>query len=188
MTPGIGHNLGPSMARGAEYRLYQWKKARDAAMPKNIPLMVVKMHAARAKELGLDYATYATLRKATGRGISGLLFSSNALGVLQTDALCMPRARGDVVRGLRNVRKMALVHAPLTADAVLEANPVLDSVALAPRFTDSWGAMRDQLRQFIMTQRLNGDQVLVIGDTAMERDWKATARAAGYLEAGRYFS
>lgn len=188
MTPGIGHNLGPTMERGAEYRLYQWKKARDVAMPKTIPLMVVKMHARRANELGLDYATYATLRKATGRGISGLLFSSNALGVLQTNSLRMPKAQGDVVRGLRNVRKMALVHAPLTADEVREANPALDAVALAPRFTDSWSAMRDQLRAFITAQRLIGDQVLVIGDTAIEREWKSAARAAGYLEAGRYFS
>jgi len=29
--------------------------------------------------------------------------------------------------------------------------------------------------------------VLIIGDTALERDWSAAARAAGYLDAARYF-
>ena len=33
-----------------------------------------------------------------------------------------------------------------------------------------------------------GDQVLVIGDTAHERDWSTAAQAAGYLAAERYFA
>ena len=44
------------------------------------------------------------------------------------------------------------------------------------------------LGAFITDQRLARDQVLIIGDTALERDWTAAAQAAGYLEAGRYFA
>ena len=53
MIAGIGHNQGPSLERGQKWRTFQWQKAREAAMPSAIPLMVVKMRVARARELGL---------------------------------------------------------------------------------------------------------------------------------------
>lgn len=176
------------MERGQKWRSFQWQKARDAAMPKAIPLMVVKMHVARAHQLGLDYPTYAAVRKATGRDIMGLLFSSNALRVVRAGAPYMPVARAEVLDAVTNARKLALVHAPLQTDMIELANPVLDAVGAAPKFTDSWGDMRDHLGGFITRQSLNRDQVLIIGDTSLERDWGTAAQAAGYIEAARYFS
>ena len=187
MSPGIGHNQGPTLERGHKWRTFQWQKARAAAMPKTIPLMVVKMHVARAHQLGLDYPTYAAVRKASGRDIMGLLFSSNALGVLRADAPGMPVAREAALSAVRGAQKLALVHLPLRVDSVQAANPVLDRVAPAPKFTDSWSDMHAHLRGVIGAGRLAGDQVLIIGDTGLERDWTAAARAAGYLEAARYF-
>jgi hypothetical protein len=188
MIAGIGHNQGPTTERGGRYRAFQWQKARDAAMPKAMPLMVVKMHVARARALGLDYPTYAAVRKATGRDIMGLLFSSNALRIVRADAPGMSVARDEVVSAVQGARKLALVHAPLNADAVGAANPVLDHVAMAPKFTDSWADMRDHLGGIITGQRLSRDQVLIIGDTGVERDWGTAAQAAGYLGAQRYFA
>lgn len=175
------------MERGRLWRTYQWQKARAAAMPKTMPLMVVKMHVARARALGLDYPTYAAVRKAAGRDITGLLFSSNALRIVDAAAPQMPLARSDVLGRVTDAKRLALVHAPVKAEAVALCNPVLESVARAPKFTDSWTEMRDHLGGFVADQRLVSDQVLIIGDTALERDWSAAARAAGYLEAGRYF-
>ena len=71
--------------------------------------------------------------------------------------------------------------------AIKLANPVLDAVEGAPRFTDSWGEMRAHLGDVLTDQKLLGDQVLIIGDTAFERDWTTAARAAGYVTAGSYF-
>lgn len=188
MTPGIGHNQGPTMERGHKWRAFQWQKARNAAMPKAIPLMVVKMHVARARALGLDYPTYAAVRKATGRDIMGLLFSSNALRVVRAEAPRIPVSREDKLTALEGARKLALVHAPLAPTLVAAANPVLDDASPAPKFTDSWGEMRAHLGGVIGAQGLLRDQVLIIGDTALERDWTGAAQAAGYLEAERYFS
>lgn len=42
------------MERGMKWRAFQLQKAREVAMPKANPLMVVKMRVARARELGLD--------------------------------------------------------------------------------------------------------------------------------------
>lgn len=187
MTPGIGHNQGPSMERGQTFRAFQWKKAREAAMPKTIPLMVVRMHVRRAHALGLDYPTYAALRKASGRDIMGLLFSSNALRVVRADAPQMPLPRSVAVSAIEGAQKLALVHRPLHAGQVAQANPALDHVDAAPKFTDSWSDMRDHLSRVITDRKLVSDQVLIIGDTALERDWSAAARAAGYLDAARYF-
>lgn len=187
MSPGIGHNQGPAMDRGVAYRRFQWQRARDRAMPKTMPLLVVRMHVARAHALGLDYPTYAAVRKATGRDIMGLLFSSNALRVVRAEAPQMPLARERAVRAVEGARRLALVHAPLAAADVGAANPVLDAVGPAPTFTDSWAEMRAHLGRFVMDQQLVRDQVLVIGETAFERDWGAAAQAAGFLEAQRFF-
>lgn len=185
---GIGHNQGPSMERGKVWRTFQWRQARAAAMPKTMPIMVVKMHVARARALGLDYPTYAAVRKATGRDVMGLLFSSNALRVVRAEAPYIPVERGEVLSAVRGAHKLALVHAPQVPGNVAQANPVLDAVGYAPKFTLSWSDMRDHLGGFVNDQRLARDQVLVIGDTAIEREWGAAAQAAGYVEAARYFS
>ncbi len=183
----MGHNQGPTMERGQKWRAFQWQKARAAAMPKAMPLMVVKMHVARARALGLDYPTYAAVRKASGRDIMGLLFSSNALRIMDARAPQMPVARADVLGAVSGAKRLALIHAPVAPETAATCNPVLDGVAPAPRFTNSWAEMRHHLSGFITAQRLVSDQVLIIGDTALERDWSAAARAAGYLEAGRFF-
>ena len=187
MTPGIGHNQGPTLERGQKWRAFQWQKAREEAMPKAIPLMVVKMHVARAHALGLDYPTYAAVRKASGRDIMGLLFSSNALRILRAEAPRMPLARSEKLAAVQGARRLALVHLPLGASSIGAANPELDAVARAPKFTDSWSDMAEHLQRAITDQSLARDQVLIVGDTMTEREWSAAARAAGYVEAARYF-
>lgn len=187
MTAGIGHNKGPSMEPGHTWRTFQWQKAREAAMPKTIPLMVVKMRVKRARELGLDYKAYAAIRQATGRDILALLFSSNALRVVRADAPQIPVHEAEVLNAVQGAQKLALVHRPLDPAVIGAANPVLDFAGAAPTFTDSWSDMRDHLNGAVQGRKLVGDQVLIIGDTALERDWSAASRAAGYLEAGRYF-
>jgi hypothetical protein len=186
--PGIGHNQGPTLEPGHRWRTFQWEQARKAAMPSAIPLMVVRMRVRRARELGLDYKAYAAIRQATGRDILALLFSSNALEVVRAEAPQMPVRRSEALEAVQGARKLALVHRPIRADRMGAANPVLDAVGPAPLFSDSWGEMRGHLSDFVSRQRLSGDQVLIIGDTALERDWSAAARAAGYLESGRYFA
>ncbi|WP_428928481.1 hypothetical protein [Marinibacterium sp. SX1] len=184
---GIGHNQGPAMDRGVTWRTYQWKKARQELMPKTIPLFVVKMRVRRAAELGMDYATYAKCRQATGHDILALLFSSNALRVIGPGAE-MPDAEARALEQVRAAKKLTLVHRPKEPGAVLQANPVLDAAGAAPRFTDSWAQMRDQVRGFIRAQALPARQVLIIGDAPLEAEWSTAAQACGYLPSAEYFT
>ena len=99
----------------------------------------------------------------------------------------VPVARGDALSAVEGARKLALVQMPVDPGMVAQCNPVLDATARAPLFTDSWSEMQGKLGRFMAAERLVGDQVLIIGDTALERDWGTAARAAGYLDADRYF-
>jgi hypothetical protein len=180
---GIGHNRGPSMAPGAGWRRYAWKRARAELLPK-LPLEVVRLRVRRSRELGLDYKTYAGVRAATGRDLVAFLFSSNALRV-RPGALRMSEERSEKLGDLRACGRLALIHLPLDPGAVAAANPVLGSTGRAPAFTDGWGEIREKVCGVIGP--LPRDGVLVIGETGLEREWSEAGRLAGYLPAERFF-
>jgi len=177
---GIGHNSNHDPA-GYTGRLHQWRRARRALLSSRLPVEVIRSRVARAAALGLDFSTYASVRAATGRDVTALLFSSSALGMLrraELDAAAAARlAQVEAVRGV-------LVHAPLP----VAAPPPLDWADRAPAFTDSPSAASGRLRAVLRDRALPADAVLLIGATSVEREWCAAMRAAGWLDAERYFS
>lgn len=181
---GIGHNGGPSMDEGASWRAHCWRQARAALLP-TLPVEVVRLRVARARELGLDYRTYAGVRASTGRDLVGFLFSTNALRLLRaTDRLPEEvRARLAELRADR----AALVQPPLDPRAVLRLAP-LDAAHAAPRSTDTWAAARDRVRAMLRDRRLPPDAVLMVAETGPEREWAEAARMAGFLPGARYFA
>ena len=181
----IGHNGGPTLEPGHSWRSYQWRKAKKKLMPNTIPLTIVKMRLRRAAELGMDYKTYAALRQASGRDICGLLFSSNALEIYAGQS-AMPKDRRDKVAAVEAAQRLAAVQAPSDPARVLDANP-LDATVKAPSLIHSWSETRRQLVSFLGDRRLSGGQVVLIGETALEEEWAAAARAAGYLTSQTYF-
>ena len=184
---GIGHNGGPTMERGHSWRTYQWRKAQKALIPKTIPLAIVKMRVRRAAELGMDYKSYAAIRQATGRDICAFLFSSNALGILGQGTPRIPQLQAAKLAGVKHASRLALVHLPHDPDAVLAAEEVIDAAGRAPDLRMPWSTMRQHLGDFVRARKLVGDQVVIVGDTALEAEWTAAARAAGYVSAERYF-
>jgi len=180
---GIGHNNGPSMDRGFTYRRHVWDKARKDLVP-TLPLFILKMRVKRAKELGLDYKTYAGVRASTGRDVIGFLFSSNAL---RMTSVRLDDRHARALTQIKDAGKVALIHRPLFADHVAAENIELDAAYPAPTLTQSWAVMRDQVRGALLDQKLPRDGVLVIGDTTLEREWADAGRTAGYLPADRYF-
>ena len=184
---GIGHNGGPTLERGHTWRSYQWRKAQKALMPNTIPLMVVKMRVRRAAELGMNYKAYAAIRQATGRDICGFLFSSNALRILGGPEARIPQPRSDKLAHVKGAGRYALVHMPLDPAEVTRGEDVIDAATHAPDLRMPWGQMRSHLTGFVRERRLAGDQVVVVGDTVLEAEWTAAARAAGYVSAEQYF-
>lgn len=182
MTAGIGHNRGPASDEGESWRRFAWSKAREALLP-TLPIEVLRLRVNRAKQLGLPYKTYASVRASTGRDVIGFLFSNNALRVSKAGQM-VPADRVAVLAGLNGCDRVALVQASLLPGFQAEG---LDGVYPAPAFLDPWPAMRDHLRGVIRARGKPADGFLLIGETAFERDWAEAGRTAGFLSGARYF-
>ncbi|MCB6178731.1 hypothetical protein LHP98_11390 [Rhodobacter sp. Har01] len=178
----IGHNGGPSMEGGVSWRRHCWRAAREALLPV-LPIEVLRGRVKRAAELGLDYRTYASVRAASGHDVVAFLFSSNSLRV---NAL-RPAAPAEVAAKLALVQagRKGLAVAPLTAQALALANPSLEDCHPAPFALARWGEMRAALRAAL--GKLPGDAVVLVGAHALEAEWCAAGKLAGYLPAERYF-
>ena len=178
----IGHNRGPSLEGGGGWKTHCWRAAREGLLP-TLPIEVVRLRVKRAKELGLPYKTYAGVRAQTGNDVVGFLFSSNALRV----SILSPDLPADRAAKLAAVQanRIGLATAPLSATALV-LNPELDAAYPAPYamagFRDTAAALRRALGQ------TPADRVILIGDGALERDWCAAGRLAGWIAADHYFS
>ncbi len=179
----IGHNRGPSLEGGVSWRRHCWSAARAALVP-TLPIEVVRLRVRRAKELGLEYKTYAGVRAATGHDVAAFLFSSNALRV----SVLRPAMQEARSLKLAEVQcgRLALAVAPLTPGMVEAANPVLDAVHPAPYALAGFGEMRKRVRAAL--GKMPPDQVILVGNLALEREWCAAGRLAGYLPADTYFA
>ncbi len=60
VSPGIGHNRGPRLDPGADWRRFCWKKAHAQAW-KAPSREIVLARLARARELGMTYREYTAI-------------------------------------------------------------------------------------------------------------------------------
>ena len=125
----IGHNNGPTMEGGTSWRKHCWTVAREALLP-TLPIEVVRGRVRRAKELGLDYRTYASVRAQTGHDVVAFLFSSNALRVRPLSP-AIPEAAAQKLAAVIGAERIGLAVAPLSASA-LSTNAALDRAHAAP--------------------------------------------------------
>lgn len=186
---GIGHNGGPSCEPGVSWRAHCWRKARADLLP-TLPIEVVRLRVSRARELGLDYRTYAGIRAANGHDLVAFLFSTNALRLLREGDV-LPTDRQTKLAAQVAVARHVSVQPPLMPPIVraeLEGKGVaVAHAAEAPRLSDGWGATRTRIRAMLADARHPADSVLLIGDTGLERGWAEAAALAGYLPAGKFF-
>ncbi len=178
----IWHNGGPSVEPGASWRRHCWTAARTALLPV-LPIEVLRTRVRRAADLGLDYRTYASVRAQTGHDVVAFLFSSNALRVAPV-RLRMPEVRAAKLAAVQ-AERIGLAALRLVPGEMARWNPELDRAEGAPDLLASFGAAGRQLRAIL--GKVPGDRVLLVGDMALERDWCAAGRLAGYLPAERYF-
>ncbi|NSX54020.1 hypothetical protein [Parasulfitobacter algicola] len=181
----IGHNNGPTMEPGYSWRKHSWTKARSDLLPK-LPIEVIRVRVKRAQELGLDYKSYASVRASTGRDVIGFLFSSNALRLIKSNA-CLPENRREKLSDLKYCSRIAVVHAPLDAQVIVEQNAVLDAATIAPKFTSGWSDTRASITKAVRLADASSDGIILIGDTDLEREWSKAGRLAGYITADTYF-
>ena len=185
---GIGHNGGPTIEPGYGFRKLAWGKARKSLL-RTLPIEIVRVRVARAKRLGIDYKTYASIRAASGHDVVAFLFSGNALQ-MTPKRLALPEQVADRLHGLDGAAdRLAAVYAPAHPEGVLSANSsLLDHAAPAPRFTENWSGMRDRIQGLVRDRGLPSDGVVLISATAVEREWCAAGKLAGIIPAERFFT
>ena len=175
-----GHNNGPTLEPGFGFRKHAWGKARKSLL-KTLPVEILRVRVARAKRLGIDYTTYASIRAVTGHDVVAFLFSSNALELVRQRST-IPHSHA------APATRIAAIHAPGDPAALLAENPdLLDATTRAPGFTESWSAMRDRIRAALQTRGLPPDGTVLIPATAVEREWCAAGKLAGIISADRFF-
>lgn len=157
----------------------------------SLPIEIIRLRVARAKEIGLDYKTYAGVRATTGHDITAFLFSTNALRLLR-DHHRMAAADAEKLASVQRLNKLLAVQPPLESGRVqqhlAEQGVAFDATLSAPSPGATWRDTRRIFAEFLRDMRQPADQVLLIGDTATERDWVSAARLAGYFPASAYFS
>lgn len=183
-TAGLGHNNGPSMEAGRAFRVQAWSKARADLIP-NLPIEILRTRVRRARELGLPYKTYASVRASTGRDVVGFLFSNNALRVLRPGG-AIEATRAAQLNALRDVALSALSHPPVTPEEL--AAQGMAHCAEAPHFSSAWSEIRRSVQAPLRAAKLPLDGVLVIGDTTFERDWSEAGKLAGFVNSDTYFA
>jgi len=180
----LGHNRGPTMEKGGAWRRFAWTRARADLMP-TLPIEVARRRVRRARELGIDYKSYAGIRAATGRDIVALIFSSNALRLLRGTAE-IDAKRAEKLSNIIDVVPFSLVHPPHDPATVTEVNAIIQRAERAPGLSQTWGETRARILD--IKGVLPADGVVVIGETALEREWSEAGRLAGFLPADSYFS
>ncbi len=177
---GIGHNNGPTMEAGFSFRNYAWGKARKQLIP-TLPIEILRTRVKRAQALGLPYKTYASVRASTGRDVVGFLFSNNALRVI------IQQEKIEASRAAKLVRVEA-VQCGLAAKPLRLDHLDLAAWGPAPDLTSTWSELRQLVQAPLRETNLPLDGVLVIGDTALEREWSDAGRLAGFLHSDRFFA
>lgn len=186
---GIGHNNGPSMDAGYGWRKHAWGRARKALIPNTMPLEIVRLRVARARALGLEYRTYASIRAASGHDVVAFLFSGNALALRPGRVTVPPAETARLLALDGQAARIAAVYAPAHPGSVRAANPgALDHAATAPGFADPWARMRDRLADLLRDTRMPADGVVLVSATAVEREWCGAAKLAGIVPADRFFA
>ncbi len=186
---GIGHNGGPTKLAGYGWRRHAWRRARRALLPNTVPLEIVRLRVARARVLGLEYRTYASIRAASGHDVVAFLFSGTALALTRR-RMAVPVTEAARLAALEGAAgRIAAIYAPAHPAAGLAGNPgLLDHAATAPGFADGWGAMRARIAGALRAAGAPADGVVLVAATAAEREWCAAGKLAGVVPAEVFFA
>jgi len=171
------------MEPGQAWRTRLWTDAK-AALRQQLPVETVRRRIARAAELGLDYATYATILDTAGRDPAALILTSNALQLHATHRL--PDHIRDKLARLRRIRLIALLNAPLDPIALAPDLPAFDHIFRAPPPHATWAFQREAMQR--LPHGLPAAALLLVTAAPFETSWATAGRMGAQLDAARWLA
>ena len=189
--PGIGHNAPPP--EGTGWNAYCWRRARRELMGPRLPVEIIRLRVARARQLGLSYPQYASILTGSGRDIVGFLFTVGGLQLRLSRRLAMPGAVRDRLAAIEGAELAAFAPSGEDPDAFrLELADVsgapIAAAAPEPEPPVSWPGARAAIRAALDPLGLPGDAVVLVGTAETEAQMAAAGRLAKFLETRDYFA
>jgi len=174
-----------------------WARAQADHPERRLPLAVVRMRMARAAELGMRYADYATLHRTAGRDPAGLIFTPAGLHLRLARRLDMPAPVRLHLAQVRGCNLLALAPPGEDPDAFLEELREVTTLpfraaGMMPVPQAPWEVFTRSLRRALDPLRLPGTAVALVADGLSEARLSQTlctaGRLAGVLDRGAYFN
>lgn len=190
-APGIGHNSGTDAATG--WQRYCWRRARRELMGPRLPVEVIRMRVARARELGLAYPQYAAILLGSGRDIVGFLFTVRGLQLRLARRLEVPASVRARLAGLERVRLTAFAPSgeaaePFRVELGTAAGVPFATAAPEPEPPVTWARARAAVRAVLDPLGLPGDAVVMVGAGQDEASWAPAGNLARFLPSVDYFA
>ena len=191
MRPGPGHNNPPGVPNG--WARHCWSRARADLIGERMPVEMVRIRMARARELGLSFPQYRSILLGGGRDVTAFLFTVEGLHLRLTRELSMP----DAVRAkLGAITRCGLLAFAPSGEAPQAFRQELSSVAGVgfadagpePEPRATWGQGRAAVHALLRAEGLPAQSVVMVGHGARERGWAEAAQLVRFLPRADYFA
>ncbi|RED11372.1 hypothetical protein POI8812_01765 [Pontivivens insulae] len=190
MTHGIGHNRPP---QPTGWQRHCWTRARKELVGERLPLEMIKVRMARARELGLSFPQYRSILLGGGRDITAFLFTAEGLHLKLTRELSIPDAVRDKLGTLRRADLLALspsgeVPRQFADELGSLAEVTIKDAGAEPEPHYSWSQQRAALRDLLRANAVPAASVVMIGRGAHQQGWAEAAELVKYLPRDEYFA
>jgi len=189
MKPGIGHNNPPQNVPG--WTRHCWTRARKEMLGERMPIDMLRIRMARARELGLSFPQYRSILLGSGRDVTAFLFTVEGLHLRLQRELSMPdpvRAKlGEIANcGLMAFAPSGEVPAQFKAELTEAAGISFIAAGAEPERGAGWRTSRDAVHQILRAQKLPSQTVVMIGNGAEHR-WAEAAQLVKFIPRADYF-
>ncbi|SOH95584.1 hypothetical protein SAMN06273572_11279 [Monaibacterium marinum] len=190
MKPGIGHNKPPESATG--WTRHCWTRARADLVGERLPIDMLRVRMARARQLGLSFPQYRSILLGGGRDVTAFLFTVEGLHLRLQRELSMPDPVRSKLAEVSNCGLMAFAPSGEVPEQfrqeVSEVSGVRFTAAGAePEQSAGWRASRDAVHNLLRSEGLAAQTVVMIGNSARETGWADAAQLVKFIPRAEYF-
>lgn len=191
MKPGPGHNDPPGVPNG--WARHCWSRARAELIGERMPVEMLRIRMARARELGLSFPQYRSILLGGGRDVTAFLFTVEGLHLRLTRELSMPDHVREKLGAVTRCGLLALAPSGEVPQAFRQELSQVSGVSFAdaaaePEPHATWGQGRRAVHALLRAGGLPAQSVVMVGQGAREQGWAEAAQLVRFLPRADYFA